>query len=145
MLFTTSLPEPTTAATTIWYRYLLLGLLLTGLAWLSGRFMPKVWLAGLCRAWVLVSTTMGLVLAALWLLTDHEASSENANLLLFNPLLILALVPNLQRIAAIILIVGNILALLLLLLPVHQYNLDVMALVTPINLAVATYLYKGKS
>lgn len=145
MLFTSSLPAPTDAPTTVWYRYLLLGLLLTGLAWLSGKFMPKVWLAGLCRAWVLVSSMMGFVLAALWLLTDHEASSENANLLLFNPFLLLALVPRLQQIAVMILFGGNILALLLLLLPVHQYNLDVVALITPINLAVAMYLYKEKS
>ena len=144
MLFTTSLPAPAAVPTTIWYRYLLLGLLLTGLAWLSGKFMPQVWLKGLCYAWVLISTTMGLILAALWLLTDHEASSKNANLLLLNPLLILALVPKLQRIAAVILIGGNILALLLLLLPAHQYNLDVLALITPINLAVAIYLYKFK-
>jgi len=142
MLFTTSLPVPSAVPTTIWYRYLLLGLLLTGLAWLSGRFMPSVWLSGLCFCWVLISTTMGLGLAALWLLTDHEASSQNANLLLLNPLLMLALVPRLQRIAAMILIGGNFLALLLLLLPVHQYNLDVMALITPINLAVAIYLLR---
>ena len=85
---------------------------------------------------------MGLILAALWLLTDHEASSQNANLLLLNPLLILALVPKLQRIAAMILLGGNILALILSLLPAHQYNLDVMALITPINLAVAIYLLR---
>ena len=145
MLFTSSLPAPTDTPTTIWYRYLLMGLLLAGLAWLSGKFMPKVWLAGLCHAWALVNATMGFLLAALWLLTDHEASSQNANLLLFNPLLILALVPGLQRIAAMILIGGNVLALILLLLPVHQYNLDVVALITPINLAVALYLYKEKS
>jgi len=145
MLFTSSLPAPTDAPNTIWYRYLLLGLLLTGLAWLNGKFMPKVWLAGLCYAWVLVSATLGFIIAALWLLTDHEASSKNANLLLFNPLLILALLPRLQRIAAMILIGGNILALVLLFLPVHQYNLDVVALITPINLAVAIYLYKKKS
>ena len=142
MLFTSSLPVPTVVPTTIWYRYLLLGLLLTGLAWLSGKFMPKVWLRGLCRSWVIVSTTMSLILAALWLLTDHEASSQNANLLLLNPLLILALVPKLQRIAAMILLGGNILALILSLLPAHQYNLDVMALITPINLAVAIYLLR---
>jgi hypothetical protein len=145
MLFTSSLPAPTDAPTTIWYRYLFLGLLLTALAWLSGKFMPKVWLSGLCSTWVLVNASLGFILAALWLLTDHEASSENANLLLFNPLLIFALLPKLQRLAVMILIGGNILALILPLLPVHQYNLDVVALVTPINLAVALYLYKGKS
>jgi len=145
MLFTSSLPAPPDKPATVWYRYLLPGLLLIGLAWVSGKFMPKVWLTGLCHAWVLVSATLGFIIAALWLLTDHEASSKNANLLLFNPLLILALLPKLQRIAAIILIGGNILALLLLLLPVHQYNLDVVALVTPINLAVAIFLYKKKN
>ena len=144
MLFASSLPAPTDTPTTIWYRYLLLGLLLTALAWLSGKFMPKAWLSGLCSAWVLVNASCGFILAALWLLTDHAASSDNANLLLFNPLLIFALLPKLQRLAAMILIGGNFLALILLLLPVHQYNLDVVALVTPINLAAAIYLYKNK-
>ena len=60
-------------------------------------------------------------------------------------MLIFALLPKLQRLAAMILIGGNILALILLLLPIHQYNLDVVALVTPINVAVVLYLYQGKS
>ena len=71
MFLNSTLPPPTATATTIWYRYLLFGLLVAGLAWLSGKFMPPVWLERLCRAWVLISVTMGLVLAALWLLTDH--------------------------------------------------------------------------
>ena len=143
-LFTSSLPAPTATPTVIWHRYLLLGLLLTAVAWLSGKFMPPVWLDGLCRAWVLINTTVGLILAALWLLTDHEASSNNANLLLFNPLLLLALIPRLQRIGAMILISGNVLAFVVLMLPKHQYNLDVIALLSPINLAVALYLLRVK-
>ncbi len=91
MFFTSTLPSPTVTPTTIWYRYLSLGLLVIGLAWLSGRFMPPVWLEGLCRAWLLVNATVGLILAALWLLTDHEVSRSNANVLLLNPLLVLAL------------------------------------------------------
>ena len=143
MFYTSSLPEPGKLPTDTWHRYLLLGLLLAGLAWLSGKFMPRVWLGGLSFAWVLISATMGLILAALWLLTDHEASSNNANLLLLNPLLILALVPKLRRAVALLLIAGNTLALLLL-LPLPQYNLDVIALCTPINLAVAMYLLKAR-
>ncbi|MCP4046174.1 MAG: DUF4105 domain-containing protein, partial [Gammaproteobacteria bacterium] len=85
LMFSGTLPTPISSPTSIWYRYLLLGLLVTGLAWLSGKFMPPVWLAGLCQAWVLICTTNGLILAAMWLFTDHEVTRFNANLLLFNP------------------------------------------------------------
>lgn len=145
VFFASTLRPPTAAPTSVWYRYLFLGLLVVGLAWLSGRFMPSVWLVGLTRAWILINATMGLVLAALWWLTDHEASSNNANLLLLNPLLLLALIPGLQRPVAMLLITGNVLALLLLILPEHQYNLDVIALLSPINLAVAIYLLRPMS
>ncbi len=137
-------PAPAAAPEAIWYRYLILGLLLTGLAWLSGKFMPPVWLGALVRSWILINATMGLVLAALWLLTDHEASRNNANLLLLNPLLLLAFVPKLRPAVGVMLIGGNLLALILPMLPEYQYNLDVLALLTPINLAVALYLIRVK-
>ena len=140
MLFTATTPSPTATPDIIWYRYLLLGLLLTGLAWLSGKFMPPVWLAGLCQAWILISATIGLLLAALWLFTDHEVTRPNANLLLFNPLVILALVPMLRRVGAVLLAGGTAIAYVLLLFPVHQYNIDVLVLLTPINLAAASFL-----
>lgn len=142
MLFTSTVPAPATTPTSIWYRYLFLGLLVTGLAWLSGKFMPPVWLGGLCQAWVLISATIGLILAALWLFTDHEVAGANANLLLFNPLVILALVPVLRRVGAVVMAGGVAVAYILLLLPEHQYNLDVLALLTPINLAVAAFLMR---
>lgn len=144
MLFTSSLPAPTDTPSSVWLRYLAFGLLVTGLAWLSGRFMPPVWLAGLCSAWVLISTTVGLLLAALWLLTDHEVTRPNANLLLFNPLLILALVPALRRFGAIVFAAGVIVSVGLLLLPKHQYNVDILALVAPVNLVVAGYFFKAR-
>jgi len=142
MLFTSSLPAPAAIPAPVWYRHLLLGLLVTGLAWLSGKFMPPVWLDGLCHAWVLISATSGLILAALWLFTDHEVARANANLLLFNPLVILALVPVLRRVGAGVLAGGVVIAYVLLLFPKHQYNLDVLALLTPINLAVAGFLMR---
>ncbi len=142
ILFTSTAPEPTTTPTSIWYRYLVLGLLVAGLAWLSGKFMPPVWLAGLSYAWVLITASSGLLLAALWLFTDHEVASANANLLLFNPMVILALVPVLRRFGAAVMAGGVAVAYILLLLPEHQYNLDVLALFTPINLAVASFLMR---
>ncbi len=143
MFYVSTLPAPNAAPTTVWYRYLLFGLALTVLAWLSGRFMPPRWLDALCRAWILVSATVGMMLAALWLLTDHEVSRSNANLLLLNPLALMALLPGMRRLGALLLAGGNLLAFILLLLPVHQYNLDVLAIFTPLNLAVALYLYRS--
>jgi hypothetical protein len=141
MLFTASTATPAQTPATVWYRYLLLGLLVTGLGWLAGKFMLPVWLAGLCHAWVLISASNGLILTALWLLTDHEVARANANLLLLNPLVILALVPALRRAAAVVLASGVAAAYILLLFPEHQYNLDVLFLLTPINLAVAWYFF----
>ena len=104
--------------------------------------MPPVWLAGLCGAWVLASATIGMLLAALWLFTDHEVAKYNVNLLLFNPIMILALIPAFKRLGAVVLAGGVAVAYLLLLIPVHQYNLDLLFLLTPVNLTVAGTLLK---
>ncbi len=80
----------------------------------------------------------------MWLFTDHEVARSNANLLLFNPMVILALVPVLRRVGAVVLAGGVVIAYILLLLPEHQYNLDVLALLTPINLAVASFFVYRK-
>jgi hypothetical protein len=106
--------------------------------------MPPAWLAGLAGSWVLISATIGLVLAALWMFTDHEVTRPNANLLLFNPLILLLLIPPLRQLSAGLLIASVTIAWLLQLLPGHQHNLDVLVLATPINLAVAAYFIKSK-
>ena len=144
MLFAGAFPGPGAEPTSVWHRYLLLGLLVTGLAWLSGKYMPPAWLAGMSQAWVLNSTIIGIILATLWLMTDHEVTRPNANLLLFNPLVVLALVPALRRVGAAVLVLGVVLAYGLLLFPRYQYNLDALALVTPVNLAVAAYLWRSE-
>lgn len=143
MLNVSSRSMPAAVPASTWYRYLLLGLLVTGIAWLSGKFMPPVWLAGLCNAWLLIAGTGGLVLAFLWWFTDHSVASPNANILLFNPLFLLALVPALNRFGAVLLAGGVALGFVLLLLPLHQYNLDVLALLAPVNITVAAWFFKA--
>jgi len=143
MLFESTGTGPRATPAAVWYRYLAFGLLLVAVAWLSGKFMPPVWLAGLCSAWVLISMTVGLLLAVLWLFTNHEVTRWNANLLLFNPLIVLALIPGLRRAGSIVISGGVAVAYGLLFLPQHQYNLDVLVLLTPINLAVAMYFWKS--
>jgi hypothetical protein len=142
VLFTSSLPMPTSEPSVTWYRYLLLGLFVVGVAWLSGRLMPPAWLEGLCYAWLLIGGVNGLGLAFLWLFTDHTAASVNVNLLLFNPVFLLALVPVLNRFGAVLLAGGVIVNFVLLLFPQHQFNVDVLALLAPLNLGVATYFWK---
>ena len=144
VIFTSTAEQPAAIPAASWYRYLLLGLLITAIAWISGRLMPPAWLAGLAGSWVLISATIGLVLAALWMFTDHEVTRPNANLLLFNPLILLLLIPPLRQLIAGLLIASVTTAWLLQLLPGHQHNLDVLVLATPINLAVAAYFIKSK-
>lgn len=145
MLFAGTLPDPPATPSGMWHRYLLLGLLIVAIAWLSGRYMPPVWLGGLSQAWVLICATNGLILAFLWLFTDHEVARLNANLLLFNPLAILMLVPMLRRAGAMLLAGGTVVCLLLPVFPTHQYNFDALALLAPVNLAVAGYFLREKT
>lgn len=144
VFFKSSFPDPAAEPGNIWYRYLMLGLLVTGIAWLSARFMPPTWLAGLCHAWLLIGGTGGLLLTFMWLFTDHAVASTNANLLLFNPLMLLALIPVLNRFGAWVLAGGVVVNFALLLFPQHQYNLDALALLAPINLAVALYFSRNR-
>lgn len=145
VIFASTAEQSAASPAAIWYRYLLLGLLITAIAWISGRLMPPAWLAGLAGSWVLISATIGLVLAALWMFTDHEVTRPNANLLLFNPLILLLLIPPLKKLIAGLLIASVTIAWLLQLIPGHQYNLNVLVLATPINLAVAAYFIKNKT
>ena len=142
MLFTSTSQAVAATPDSKWVRYLLLGLVLIGIAWLTGKFMPPVCLAGLCQSWVLISSTVGVLLLALWLFTDHEVAKYNANLLLLNPLVILAFVSSMKRVVALILTLGLLVGYALLLLPKHQYNIDLLVLFTPINLALAHYFFR---
>lgn len=143
MLYSGSAALPVSEPDEIWFRYLILGLLVVAGAWLSGKFMPPVWLAGLCQAWILITVSIGLMLGFLWFFTDHQVARFNINLLLLNPLLAIMFISRFQRMGSLILIGGTGVAFLSLLFPGHQYNLDVLALVTPVHLAVAAHYLSG--
>lgn len=66
-------------------------LILVGLARLRGRAWARVTFASIASVSSFMFGIAGLVLAGLWLLTDHVSAWRNENLLLFNPLCLLLL------------------------------------------------------
>ncbi len=89
------LPDPPAAAPDWLWRALAVGLLgalaLLGLARLRTHAWARVLFATVAAGNALVLGLAGLVLAALWMLTDHVSAWRNENLLLFNPLCLLLL------------------------------------------------------
>lgn len=134
----------------------LLGLGLAAVLLLLARFRAAAaarWsLAGLALTLNLVAGLGGLVLLAIWFLTDHWVMWENRNLLLFSPLCLLLLPAWARQFRAaavagagargISLLVGagSVLALLILLLPGAQQNLHWIALWLPVHAAQAWIL-----
>ena len=144
-IFTSSLAPAPDVPGSVWLRYLLSGLGLASLLWLSFRFLPQGWINGFSNSWLLLLGGCGLALTFFWLFTDHSVTRYNANLLLLNPLLVLAVIPVLKRAAAILMALGVLISCLLLLLPEHQYNLDVLAFLAPVNLTLAAYWLRRRS
>lgn len=103
----------------------------------------------LSGSWALVVGVLGLVLAGLWMLTDHTAAYYNENLFQLNPLALALLwfVPRSMRssapdssglIASGIVAGISVVGLLLKLLPqFYQVNEEVVALALPVHLGVA--------
>jgi len=95
-------------------------------------------LAG-ARLWLICSSLAGLLLAFLWLTTDHQAAWRNENLLLLNPLLIVLFGfrgGRLERVAAALVAAGLGLALLLKFLPGAQWNYELLLWLVPAQLAL---------
>ncbi|MFU8876674.1 MAG: DUF4105 domain-containing protein [Wenzhouxiangellaceae bacterium] len=128
-------PDPTTPAFPFW---LMLSLavvtcLLIAAPALWMRRQRFVALLG-ARIWILACTGGGLLLAFLWLATDHQAAWRNENLLLFNPLLIFLLRfrgGRIERLAAGVIAAGLLLALILKLAPGAQWNYDLLLWLVP--------------
>jgi hypothetical protein len=104
------------------------------------------WFAILGTGWSFLAGLLGLLLLALWFLTDHWSSRNNENVLLLTPfslglavLLPLALrrrAGAMRSAVALASIVAGlaVLALVIKLLPwFHQYNLELIALILPVH------------
>lgn len=131
-------PLPESTPPEVWWRYLGLGLTLVLAGWALARFTPSVLAEALMQSWMLLAGSLGLLMVGVWLWTDHAAASPNANLLLLNPLMALALVPALRRPVAVLVALGLLGTAVFLALPQLQYTRDVAALIVPLNLA-STY------
>jgi hypothetical protein len=135
--------------------YLALGMLGGGLLLATAvlgtrRRSGRIAFAVLGGGWALVAGILGVVLAILWLFTDHATSYRNENLFHFSPLilplagLLPAMVAGSVRARgpaywlAIVVAASSLLGLLLgLLPPFYQVNGALIALALPINLALA--------
>lgn len=139
---------------------LLSGLLSLGLLWAgrSPRSRAALAFAVFACAFALAAGVAGLLLGALWLLTEHVSAWRNENLLLLNPLLLL-LLPALwrtrrpaarsgraTRLLAALVAVLALLALAVKILPWFVQNNAVwIALLLPPHLVIAWRLLRGES
>ena len=128
-----------------WPRYGLFGLilLLLLLGSMALRQSPPTITISLTLAWLLVTGTIGLGLTLVWGYTDHAFTHPTANLFLFNPLWLLAVVPMLRKPVAALMLVGLVAAVMNATWPGGQYLDDLLVLAGPVNLVVALLLWQG--
>lgn len=141
-----------------WPGYLAAGLLIGGsLVLLAHRGRTsrgaRVCFAALGGCWLLAAGSCGVVLAALWALTDHAVAYRNHNLFHLSPLALAVLAvgiarrrvtPAIRRLAAAV--AGlSLLGLAVGLIPgIGQVNHVVVALAVPVNLALAWALCRRR-
>jgi hypothetical protein len=142
-VFPGSIPPPPATPPPSWWRYLAIGLGLFLLFALLSKMAGPVMAEGSAQAWLLINATLGGLIAFLWWGTDHAAAMHNVNILLFNPLFALGLLPALRRPVAWLMGGGLGMAAVQGAFPGAQYNLDVVALLAPLHLACAWVLLGG--
>jgi hypothetical protein len=148
-IYLSTMPPPRTAPPFWLPAYLAIGFLVGAICWrcgVRGVASPRARgaLAAVGGIWSLLAGAAGLIMAGLWLFTDHTAAYRNENLFLFNPLsmLLAVLVPLsilgrgrqvrlTQRLAAIIVALA-VAAILFKLVPgTRQVNAMLIALALP--------------
>ena len=153
-VYLSTLPPPR-AAPPFWVpAYLALGLLIGALCWrwgARGVVSPRARgaLAAAGGIWSLLAGAAGLIMAGLWLFTDHTAAYRNENLFVFNPLslLLAVLVPlsvlgrgrqvRLTRQLAAVIVALGVAAILFKLVPgTRQVNAMLIALALPAHAGV---------
>ncbi len=138
----------------VWILLLLKGLLVGGLFYWLGRQArssrgARRWFTVLGMAWSFLAGFLGLLLLALWFLTDHWSSRNNENILLLTPisLALVVLLPMalkgrrgaVRAARGVATVVAGLAALGLVLkvLPwFQQYNLEMIGLILPIHAGV---------
>lgn len=140
----------------IWY--LVGGAIIAGVVAMLARTtrrMGRVGFAVASTAWMLLIGVGGIVLAALWMFTDHNTSYWNENLFFLTPIaapLIVLLPAALMRkqwamkpTVWLVIAVGasSVLGVLLKVLPAfYQVNAQLIALFLPVNLTIAFLLWQ---
>lgn len=136
-----TLEPPPRIPGSVWPRYLLASSALLALLALAGR---RWRLAGLARAWLVLTGLAGLAQLFLWFGTDHAVAAWNANLLLLNPLCLALLAgKGSARLAWPLVTVCGLVAVVQAMLP-GQYTADVVAALLPLNLWAAWVLRRDR-
>jgi len=141
-VFVSSLPPPPARPPELWWRYLAPSLAVLALAWVAASFGPPVLVEGFMQGWLLTGGTLGLLMVAIWVGTDHAAANPNCNLLLLNPLMVLGLASPLRRPLALVIGLAALAAVAVAILPGLQYMRDVAALLAPLDLACALRMWR---
>jgi hypothetical protein len=127
----------------------LLGAGMCGFGFARNKWLRRL-AASLIFFWSLVGTLAGIILLYFWFFTPHAPTARNENILLLHPLMagLLVMVPMFRRMAKPAMILGlviaalSVLAVLINLIPFFtQVNDQMLALIVPANLGLATGLY----
>jgi uncharacterized protein DUF4105 len=153
-LFQATRAEPPPAAPNYLPKSLIAGLVFAGLLILFGSLRAhwsRITFGVLAGAWSLAIGLLGTLIAALWAFTDHAVTYANENVLQANLLSLVLLVglvglafrkqwaPKLTARVALIVAGLGLLGLVLQLLPgLDQANGDIIALILPAHVAIAT-------
>jgi hypothetical protein len=162
-LYTSTATPPPMQPPVWWPWFLLAGLAVGGALFAMSRFFEtsapaRVGFLLLGGAWTLFAGLGGLVLAALWGLTDHWATYDNENLLQLSPVALL-LAFTLRRVAwraakahpvaarlAMFVAISSLAGLALKLLPgPSQVNWEVIAFALPVNVGLAAAVIVRRS
>ena len=147
MLFQSSLKPPPSEPGNWWPRYLLMSMGLLAIAWLACSLLRMLNPMLLVQGWLLISGLAGVILLFFWFFTDHVAVGQNLNLLVFNPLWWVVLYWKRHKAAGPVLLLASMLALSMVLLPPHQYTLDVLAAFLPLNIVsgISLIIFRRRS
>jgi len=137
VLFPARQPPPPERPGRTWPLFAAIGLAIVALGALATRLGRVAAVGGFALGWLAITGGLGLGLSALWAFTDHAAAAPNFNLLLLNPLWLLGLAPALRRPVAWLMLFFGIAAVVAAAWPSGQYMADPLALLLPLNLAVA--------